>query len=109
MSTRKLPKVKKSKAMRSLERIIGASLNIGDLLCSIREGEQISQASFAEMLGVSRSHLCDIEKGRKSVSLERAVSFAETLGYSKNQFVRLALQSQLNDLGLDLKVELSAA
>ena len=34
------------------------------------------------MLGVSRSHICDIEKGRKVVSPERAAKWANVLGYS---------------------------
>jgi len=31
--------------------------------------EEMSQAVFAKRLGISSSHLCDIEKGRKVVSL----------------------------------------
>ena len=32
-------------------------------------------------LGVSRSHLCDVEKGRKVVSPERAAAWAKLLGF----------------------------
>ena len=32
--------------------------------------DKISQSEFARTLGVSRSHLCDVEKGRKVVSPE---------------------------------------
>ncbi len=63
----------------------------------------------ARTLGISRSHLCDIEHGRKSVSLERAVRFAEVLGYSRDQFVRLALQAMVEEAGLPLKVKIQAA
>ncbi|MBI4842082.1 MAG: helix-turn-helix transcriptional regulator [candidate division NC10 bacterium] len=51
----------------------------------------MSQAVFANELGISPSHLCDIEKGRKVVSPERAVRFATILGRSQQQFVRSRL------------------
>ena len=47
------------------------------------------QTERAVRLGVSRSHLCDLEKGRKSVSPARAAAFAAIPGYSEKQFVRL--------------------
>ncbi len=45
--------------------------------------EEMSQVEFAKQLGISRSHLCDIEKGRKSVSVARAARFAKILGYGE--------------------------
>ncbi len=72
---------KKSETMRFLESIAGRPLTLGGLLESIRLGEEISQAAFAEKLGISVSHLCDIEKGRKVVSPERAARFAKILAY----------------------------
>ena len=64
---------------------------------------------FAELLGVSRSHLCDIEQGRRSVSPERAARFARALEQSEAQLVRLALQDQIRAAGLRLTVEVKAA
>lgn len=84
--------------------LIGGPLTLKSLLVAIREGEEMSQVEFASLLGVSRSHLCDIEKGRKSMSPARAAAFAEKLGYSVEQFVRLALQDILNKEGLSFKV-----
>ncbi len=99
----------KSTTMRFLEARAGGPLTLGRLLESIRLGEDETQASFARTLGISRSHLCDIEHGRKSVSLERAVRFAEVLGYPRDQFVRLALQAMVEEAGLPLKVKVQAA
>ena len=104
--TRRCPK---SKSMKFLESLTGGPLTLAELLSSIRLGDEMSYTEFAERLGVSRSHLCDIEKGRKAISLERAVEFAERLGYSKDQFVRLALQTQVNEAGLSYKVSIEAA
>lgn len=100
---------KKSSALRFLEEISGGPLTLGDLILSIRLGEELSQTEFARQLGISRSHLCDIEKGRKTLSLRRAVQFARKLGYSETQFARLALQQQVEDAGLDLTVQIMPA
>lgn len=103
MSTRK------SEALQFLESVTGGPLTLGDLVASIRLGEDMSQADFASKLEISRSHLCDIEKGRKTVSPKRAAKFARTLGYSEEQFVRLALQGLVEEAGLKLTVQVAAA
>lgn len=98
-----------STALRILEDLTGGPLTFAELLESIRLGEGWSQTDMAGTLGVSRSHICDLEKGRKQVSPERAGAFARTLGYPVSQFVRLALQDQVTRAGLDLTVEVKAA
>ena len=47
-------------------------MTLGDMLWSLRECDEVRQAEFARRLDVSRSHLWDVEKGRKAVSPERA-------------------------------------
>ena len=99
----------KSATMRYLERVAGRPLTLGGLIESIRLGEDASQAAFARKLGVSASHLCDIEKGRKVVGPERAARFAKILGRSPEQFVRLSLQSLIDEAGLKMRVNVDAA
>ena len=103
-----MPTKQKSKAIQFLESLVG-ELTLAGYLTAIREGEEMSQAAFAARLGVSRSHLCDIEKGRKTLSAERAARFATILGYSDRQFVRLALQDTLREAGLKMTVTVEAA
>jgi plasmid maintenance system antidote protein VapI len=95
--------------MRFLENIAGRPLTLGGLLESIRLSEDMSQGAFAKKLRISPSHLCDIEKGRKVVSPERAARFAKVLGRSQQQFVRLALQELVDEAGLKMKVDIVAA
>ncbi len=99
----------KSGTMKFLENIAGRPLTLGGLLESIRLGEESSQAAFAKRLGISASHLCYIEKGRKVVGPERAARFAKILGRSPQQFVRLALQELVDGAGLKMKVDIAAA
>jgi len=102
-------KKQKSEAVKLLERLTGGPLTLARLLQSIRQGEGSTLAEFAKKLGISRQHLCDIEKGRKVVSPERAARFARVLGYSKEQFVALSLQALIDDADLHMKVEVKAA
>ena len=98
--------ITKSKAMKFLERLTGGPLTLGEFLWAIRKGEELSMTEFAEQLGISKSHLNDIEKGRKPVSPQKAAEYAEILGYSEQQFICLALQDLLNryDLHYDVAV-----
>lgn len=75
----------------------------------LQGGEDVNQASLAEKLGVSKAHICDIEKKRKFVSAERASRFAKVLGYSEALFVRLALQDQINEAGLKYTLHVEVA
>lgn len=100
---------KKSETMKFLEEVAGRPLTLGGLLESIRVGEEMSQTAFAKKLGVSPSHLCDIEKGRKVVSPGRAARFAKVLGRSREQFVRLSLQELVDEAGLKMKVNVEDA
>ncbi len=63
-------KQKKSKALATLEKITGGPVTFGKLLRSIREGATWTQVKMAKKLGISKSHLNDIEKQRKSVNLK---------------------------------------
>lgn len=60
-------------------------------------------------MGISRANLCDIEKGRKLVSLDRAVHIAKALGISEQYVIQLALQDQLRREKLPYEVELKNA
>ncbi len=100
---------KSSGALGLLEEIAGGPLTFGNFLESIRKGMEMSPAEFAAKLEISKSHLCDVERGRKVVSAERAARWAELLGYSSRQFVELALQAELERAGLSYRVRLTAA
>ena len=98
-----------AKEVAALESLLGAPLTLGMALESLRRGEDMSQSEFARKLGLSSQKLCDIEKGRRHVSPERAALFAKRLKHPIEIFVRLALQDQVNDGGLKLKVSVEAA
>ncbi len=97
---------KKSKALQSLETATGGPVTLGKLIEAIRLGEEKTQPEFAKALRISKSHLNDIEKGRKVISLDRAARFAKALGYSEKRFVTLSLQGIIDQAGLAFRVGL---
>jgi len=99
----------KSAAMKSLEKAAGGPLTLGRMLQSIRLGDELSLEAFAGKLHVTRAYLCDIERGRRGVSVERAAAWAKALGYHPKQFVQLALQEQVDAAGLRLHVDVEGA
>lgn len=75
---------------------------------SIRLGKEKSLQELAEKLGVSRGHLCNVENGRRRISVASAAEWATALGYHEWQFVLLALQADLDAAGIKLRVQLEA-
>jgi transcriptional regulator with XRE-family HTH domain len=92
-----------------LENLMGEKLTLGSFILAIRQGEELSQVAFAKILGVSRQVLCDIERGRRIISPKKAAEYANLLGYSKKQFVRLCLQDMIDRDHLGLIVEIENA
>ena len=92
-----------------LEKLNKGKVTFARLIEAIRLGEEMSLVEFAKQLGISRSHLCDIEQGRKAVSPARAAKFAKKLGYSQKQFITLVLQDYTRREGFNYVVKLDAA
>jgi transcriptional regulator with XRE-family HTH domain len=103
MTTRKHVRRGEVDAAVYLEKMLGP-LTLGMALRSTRKAEGWSQLQMAAKLGLSKSHLCDVEKNRKHVSALTAARFARILGHPVEQYVRLALQGQLERGGLHFDV-----
>ncbi len=99
---------KKTDASKFLLKMYGP-VTLGKLLEAIRLGEEMTQPEFAKKLHISKSHLNDIEKGRKAVSPVKAAHYAKFLGYSEDRFIQLALQAIIDNGGLKYKVAIKAA
>ena len=96
-------------AERFLIKLMGGSPTFGHLIQCHRECDEISQADLARKMNISRAHLCQIEKGQKLVTAQRAARFARILGYSEVLFIEMAFQDQLRKAGLNFRVNLEAA
>ena len=79
------------------------------MIQSLRMCDELSQVELSRKIGITRANLCDIEKGRRTVTPAIAAKFAKVMGYSVHQFVSLSLEDQLKKAGLKMKVDLKAA
>lgn len=91
---------------KELERDYGP-LTFASTLESHRLCEEMSQKEFAKVLGISQASLCDLEKGRRIPTPERAAKIAKKLNEPPALWIQLALQDQLNELGIKLKVSVA--
>ena len=97
---------KKSKAATEIFSKILGYVSFGEMLNSIRLSEAISQKAFAKKLGISTSELCDLEKGRKFLSLQRATKFAKKLDDSPEVFIQYVIQDEILRAGLSCLVKI---
>lgn len=95
----------KFKAKKAIRKISGP-ISFGEMLHSFRLSKELSQVEMAHTLAISKQDLCNIEKGRKQVSVERAKSFAESLEMPIKTFAKYALQDQLNSAGISGEIEI---
>ena len=91
-----------------LERQFGP-MTLGRFIKVFRQGDEASQTAYAKRLGISKANLCDIEKERKLVGIDRAAKFARVLGLPEAALVQLAMQDQLNAAKIKLRVVVRAA
>jgi hypothetical protein len=58
---------------------------------------------------LSVANLCDIEKGRKGVSPEKAEQIAKAIGVPPALLIRLSIEESLRAAGLEYSVEVKPA
>ncbi len=97
-----------TKAIKKLS-VMRGELTLGKAIRSIRLCDKIKQGDFAVLLNVTQSYLSDLENDRKEVSPQKAAAFANLLGYSEKQFIRLALQDSLRRKGFFYEINLRDA
>jgi transcriptional regulator with XRE-family HTH domain len=101
MSTKKI-----KYGLKELQNDFGP-LTFGKLIEAYRLAEELSQKDFAKVLGISPASLCDLEKGRRIPTPERAASIAKKLKEPESYWVQLAIQDHLDEVGLKLKVSVA--
>lgn len=101
MSTRKTAK-------EVLEKKLGPP-TFGGYLIGMRTMKDMTQVEMAKYLNVSKSTLCDIEKGRQFVSIDLAVKIARKCNYPEFIVVKIVLQEMVQRSGLKLQVDVKKA
>ncbi len=99
---------KKLYTIKDLEKKFG-KLTVGEFLRNWRLSEQMSLKEFGKLIGLSTANLCDIEKGRKGVSPEKAEHIAKALKIPPALLVKLSIEESLLSAGLKYQVEIKPA
>jgi transcriptional regulator with XRE-family HTH domain len=96
---------KKHYTTADLEKDFGP-LTFGRALESFRLCEEYSLTQLAKKLKISPQSLCDLEKGRRIPSVNRAVEIAMKLNEPLETWVQLALNDILREADLNFKIEI---
>ncbi|MFI5304457.1 MAG: helix-turn-helix transcriptional regulator [Nitrospiria bacterium] len=95
-------------AKEFIERNFGP-MTFGKFLVSVRLNMDMSQTELAKRLKVTRSRICDIEKGRILVSPGFAGKIAKLGGFPEKLAIKYCLQDQLRKANIKYDVNLDAA
>lgn len=91
-----------------MQKLVG-EVTFGTFLRAARTSMDATQSEMGEILGVSFSVICDIEKGRQLVSPKLAIKIAKKAGLSEKQALRLCLQDQLKKAKIKYVVDVKDA
>jgi DNA-binding XRE family transcriptional regulator len=95
-------------ASRVLEKLHG-SFSFATFMLGTRTTLGLSQTEMAKRLGISKSALCEIEKGRTLVSPQAAVRYAKKAGFSETVALEACLQDQLRKAKIKKRVKIEDA
>lgn len=84
-------------------------MTFGAFLTAARLSMDLSQSGLAQKLKVSRSMICDIEKGRVLVSPALAMKIARLAGFPEKFAIKYCLQDQLRKAKVKMNVSVEAA
>ncbi len=104
---------KRKSGFKNLEKTYGkllekkyGKLTVGRILRAWRLCEDMSLKDFGKLIGISVSNLCDIEKGRKGISPEKAEQISKALKIPPALLIKLSIEKNLEAAGLKYKVEI---
>lgn len=61
-------------------KIMDIKIKFGMKIKNLRNEKRITQEKLAELAGIDRSYISDIERGVKNISLQKIEALAEALG-----------------------------
>ena len=95
---------KKKSAREILEKNLGP-LTFGMYFRVARDLLELTQEEMGKKLNISRSAVCEIEKGRHLVSPKLALKIAKKAKLSPTQAIRLCLQDQLRRDKINMTID----
>lgn len=81
-------------------------ISFGSFLRAARTMQDLTQKEMADLIGIPKGMLCDIEKGRQVVSIDLAFRIAKRSGLSEAFAVECTVRDQILRLGFKLDVQI---
>lgn len=72
--------------------------------CRVRQEKSLEE--FSKRLGISYSHLCNIEIGKRDVPLKLVEKFSKILKYDEKKLLKTLLEERLQKAGLNYKISI---
>jgi transcriptional regulator with XRE-family HTH domain len=91
--------LKKTYGLKDLDATWGP-VSMAKTIRSWRICESYTQEHCAELLGVKKAYICDVEKGRTLVSPSQAVKFAKIMGEPEEGLMGIAIEDMLRRDGI---------
>ncbi|MFL5814591.1 MAG: helix-turn-helix transcriptional regulator [Bdellovibrionia bacterium] len=95
-------------ASQVMEKIYGP-FTFATFMLGARTTLNLTQAQMAKKLGISKSAVCEIEKGRTLVSAQAAVRYAKKAGFSETVALQACFQDQLRKANIKKRVRIEDA
>lgn len=92
-------------ARLALEKVNGP-FSFATYMLGIRTTLDLSQVEMAKKMGISKSALCEIEKGRTLVSAETAVRYARKAEFSETAALEACFQDQLKKAKIKKRIRI---
>ena len=73
--------------MQTEGHIAEARVRLGLRIRDLREAQHLSQSAFAQMVGINRSYLCEIEHGKRNVAFDNLMKIAEGFGITISELI----------------------
>ena len=70
-------------------------IRYGRAIRQLRNDKQISQEEFADMCGMHRSYMSDVELGKRNISLENIEKIANALDMTISQLFKVAEDTEI--------------
>ncbi len=67
--------------------IAEARVRLGARIRDLRNAQHLSQHDFAQMIGINRSYLSEIEHGKRNVAFDNLVKIAEGFGITASELI----------------------
>ena len=73
--------------MQTEGHIADARVRLGLRIKGLRKAQHLSQRAFAQMVGINRTYLIDVEHGRRNIAFDNLMKIADGFGITMSELI----------------------